>query len=144
MVANFMHNKEFVLESGMHKILWDFEIRTDHRISVRRLDLVVNFAIPDDHRIRLKEREKRHKHLDLKLLWNMKVTVIRTPHSQQRIDTGTRKLGKNELRLSKLQIGQNIKKSPGDVRRLEVTQSSVKDYTLMLVWETLKGFKGIW
>ena len=40
------------------------------------LDLVV----PVDHRVKLKESEKRHKYVDLarelKKLWNMKVTVI--------------------------------------------------------------------
>ena len=40
----------------------------------------MNFAIPADHRIKLKEREKKDKYLDLawevKNLWNMKVTII--------------------------------------------------------------------
>ena len=40
----------------------------------------VDFAIPADHRIKLKECEKRDKYLDLarelKKLWNMKVTII--------------------------------------------------------------------
>ena len=41
---------------------------------------IVNFAVPEDHRIKLKECEKRDKYLDharkLKKLWNMKVTII--------------------------------------------------------------------
>ena len=41
---------------------------------------VVDFAVPADHRIKLKESEKRDKYLDLarelKKLWNMKVTII--------------------------------------------------------------------
>ena len=40
----------------------------------------MNFAIPADHRIKLKECETRDKYLDLarelKKLWNMKVTII--------------------------------------------------------------------
>ena len=40
----------------------------------------VDFAVPADHRIKLKECEKRDKYLDLakelKKLWNMKVTII--------------------------------------------------------------------
>ena len=68
-----MHNPESALENEMHKILWDFEIQTDHLISVRRPDLVikkrtcriVEFAIPADHRVKLKESEKRDKYLDL-------------------------------------------------------------------------------
>ena len=41
---------------------------------------IVNFAVPADNRIKLKECEKRDKYLDLarelKKLWNMKVTII--------------------------------------------------------------------
>ena len=40
----------------------------------------MNFAFPADHRIKLKESEKKDKYLDLasemKKLWNMKVTII--------------------------------------------------------------------
>ncbi len=34
--------------------------------------------------------------------------------------------------------GQNTEKSPGDLRRLAVTQTPVKDYQLTLVWKALK------
>ena len=73
--------------------LWDFDIHTDHLISARRPDLIskkkekkkkickiVNFAVPDVHRINQKECEKKDKCLDftreLKKLWNMKVTYV--------------------------------------------------------------------
>ena len=36
-----MHQLESVLENEMHKILWDFEKRTDHLNPTRRLDLVI-------------------------------------------------------------------------------------------------------
>ena len=88
-----MHNPAPILENDTHKLLWDFDIHTDHVISVRRPDLIiintqkkrickiVDFAVPADHRIKLKECEKRDKCLDLarelKKLWNMKVTIIR-------------------------------------------------------------------
>ena len=40
----------------------------------------MNFAVPADHRIKLKEREKKDKYFDLarelKKLWNMQVTII--------------------------------------------------------------------
>ena len=40
----------------------------------------MDFAVPDDHRVNLKEREKKDKYLNLaralKKLWNMKLTVI--------------------------------------------------------------------
>ena len=87
----YMHKPESVLENETHKILWDFEIKTDHLIPARRPDLVlinkkertcqlVDFAVPADHRVKLKENEKIDKYLDLarelKKLWNMKVKVI--------------------------------------------------------------------
>ena len=86
-----MHNPAPVLENNTHKLLWDFDIHTDHQISARRPDLIiinkkkrackiVDFAVPADHRIKLKEYEKKDKYLDLtrelKKLWNMQVTII--------------------------------------------------------------------
>ena len=84
-------NSAPVLENDSHKLLWDFNIQTDHLIPARRLDLIiiikkkrickiVDFADPADHRINLKESEKKNKYLDLarelKKLWNMKVTIV--------------------------------------------------------------------
>ena len=46
----------------------------------KRTSKIVDFAVPADHRIKLKECEKRDKYLDLarelKKLWNMPVTFI--------------------------------------------------------------------
>ncbi len=85
-----MHNPAPVLENNTHKFLWDFDIQTDHLISARRPDLIiinkktktskiVDFAIPADHRIKLKQCEKKDKYLDLarelKKLWNIKATI---------------------------------------------------------------------
>ena len=46
----------------------------------KRTCKIVNFAVPADYRIKLKECEKRDKYLDLarefKKLWNMQVTII--------------------------------------------------------------------
>ena len=87
-----MHNPAPVLENYSHKLLWDFNIKTDHLIPARRPDLIiinkkkkrickiVDFAVSVDHRINLKESEKKDKYLDLtrelKKLWNMKVTIV--------------------------------------------------------------------
>ena len=86
-----MHNLAPVLENDSHKLLWDFNIQTDHLIPARRPDLIiinkkkrickiVDFAVLVDHRINLKESEKKDKYLDLarelKKLWNMKVTMV--------------------------------------------------------------------
>ena len=86
-----MHNPAPVLENDSHKLLWDFNIQTDHLIPARRPGLIiikkrkkickiVDFAVPADHKINLKESEKKDKDLDLarelKKLWNMKVTIV--------------------------------------------------------------------
>ena len=87
----YMHNPVPVLEKDTLKILWDFGIQTDRLISARsprpynnqqkkKICKIVDFAVLADHRIKLKECEKRDKYLDLarelKKLWNMKVTII--------------------------------------------------------------------
>ncbi len=87
----YMHNPAPVLENDTHKLLWDFNIQTDHLIPARRPDLIIinkkqkkkrTCKIVDsaDHRINLKECEKKDKYLDLarelKKLWNMKVTIV--------------------------------------------------------------------
>ena len=74
-----MHKPESVLENNTHKLLWDFDIQTDHQISARKPDLIiisnkkkkkkknckiVNFSVPADHRIKLKECEKKDKYID--------------------------------------------------------------------------------
>ena len=73
----YMHNLAPVQENDTHKLLWDFDIKTDLLISARRPDLIiidkkkkkickiVDFSVPADHRIKLKECEKRDKNLDL-------------------------------------------------------------------------------
>ena len=73
------------------KLRWDFEIQTNYFISARwpyliiinkklRTCRIVDFAVPDNHRVKLKESEKKDKYLDLagefKKLCNMKVTII--------------------------------------------------------------------
>ena len=83
-----MHNLAPVQENDTHKLQWDFNIQT---ISVRKSDLIiintkkrickiVDFAVPTNHRIKLKECEKKDKYVDLarelKKLWNMKVTIV--------------------------------------------------------------------
>ena len=93
----YMHNPEPLLENYTHKLRWDIDIETDHLISARRPDLIiinkkkkkrkkkrncncVDFVVPADYRIKLRECEKNDKYLDLarevKKIWNMKVTII--------------------------------------------------------------------
>ena len=66
-----MHNPAFVQENRTHKLLWDFGIKTDHRILAKRAEVIISnnkkkrtckildFAVPADHRVKLKESERR-------------------------------------------------------------------------------------
>ena len=92
----YMHNPASALENETHKLLGNFDIQTDHLISARRPDLIiinkkkkkkekrtckiVDFAVPADRRVKLKENEKKDKYLDLarelKKLWHMKAKFI--------------------------------------------------------------------
>ena len=71
-----MNNAESVLGNEMYKFLWDFEIQTDYQIFTRRPNLEIinkkkrtcrieHFAVSADHRVKLKESEKRDKYFDL-------------------------------------------------------------------------------
>ena len=64
-----MHQPKSVLENEMHKILWDFEIQTDHRIPARRSERViinkkkrnchlVNSVVPADLRVKKRKKAK--------------------------------------------------------------------------------------
>ena len=85
-----MHNPAVVPENDTHKLLWDYDLQTDHLISARRPDLIIIIKKREIAKLRtllswlttikLKESEKKDKYLDfareLKKLWNMKVTII--------------------------------------------------------------------
>ena len=117
----YTDNPEAILENETHKLLWDFEIQTDHPISARRPNLIiitkkkkkkkkericwiVDSAVPADPRIKRKECKKRDKYLNLGR--ELKKTVEHESndytncnwcswHSHQRISTKIRGLGNN-------------------------------------------------
>ena len=106
----------------------------------------MNFAIPADHRIKLKRSEKKDKYLNLarklKKLWNMKVTIIPIVkfswYSHRKIIKWIERLGNmgtsgDHPNYYIIENGQNTEKSPGDMRRLAVTQTPVKDHQLTLM-----------
>ena len=87
----YMHNP--APENAAHELLWEFDIHTDHLISDGKPDLIisnkkkkkrtckiVDFAVPANHRIKLKECEKKATYIylarELKKTWNMQVTNI--------------------------------------------------------------------
>ena len=103
----------------------------------KRISKIVDFAVSTDHRIKLKECEKKDKYLDLtrelKKLWIMWVTIV--PIVIGTFGTVTKGLLKglggwrtsgDRPNDSIIKNGQNTEKSPGDLRRLAVTQTLVK------------------
>ena len=132
----------------------DCEIQTDHKIPARPSDneqknqnlLFMDFAIPADHRLKIKESEKRDKYLDfareLKKLWNMNVTVILivigtlgmiskgliSALEELEIRGGIETIQTTVLRSARMK-----KKCSVDLRRLAVTRTPVKDHRVTQV-----------
>ena len=158
----YLHNPAPVLENDTHKLLWDFDIHTAHLISARRLDqtiinkkkrtcIIIDIAVPADHRIKLKECEKMNKYLDLAR--ELKNTVEQAGdndtncnwcfwYSDERITKGTGRIGSwrtsgDHPNYYVIENGQNTEKSTGSLRRLTVTQTPVKNHHLTLMWKTL-------
>ena len=55
----YMHNPAPILENDTHKLLWDFDKHTDHRISARRPDLII---------IKKKKKKKKKKRRTCKII----------------------------------------------------------------------------
>ena len=89
----YMHNPAPVLENDSHKLLWDFNIQTDHLIPARRPDLIIiskkkkkenlqnsRLCCPGRPQDKTERMWMKDKYLDLarelKKLWNMQVTII--------------------------------------------------------------------
>ena len=103
----------------------------------------MDLAVPDDQRV----SEKRDKYLDLARA--LKNTMDHESDSEtncnwlaqyryRKINKGTGGLGNKRTsgdhpNYSIIEIGQNTKKSPGDLRRLAVTQTPMKNHLLTLV-----------
>ena len=101
-------------------------------------------VVPADHRVKMKESKKRNKYLDL-----TRELKKKTIEHERDGDTSCIELQKGlvqgledlEIRrrvVSIVEIDQNTEKSPGDLRSLAVTQTSVSNHQLTLVWKTLK------
>ena len=107
----------------------------------------MNFAVPVGHIVKLKEREKKDKYLDLAR--ELKKTVEHERdgdknrnwyswHSLQRIyirtgGHGNKRTSGEHPNDSIVEIGQNTGKSPGDLRRLAVNQTPVINQRRTLV-----------
>ena len=118
----------------------------------KRICKIVNFTVPAHHRIKLKECEKKDKYLDLarelKKLRNMRVTIVLivigvfgtvTKGLLQGLEDLEVGGGVETIQTTAFFLnGQNTEKSPGDLRRLVVTQTPLKNHQLTLMWKTLK------
>ena len=108
----------------------------------------MKFTVSADQRVKIEESEKRNNFLDLarelRKLGNMRVTVIPIVIVALEMVLKGLKRGPEELEIgdhsnySIVGIGHNSKKSPGDLKKLAVTQTPVKDHQLMLMGETSK------
>ena len=72
----YMHNPAAVQENVTHKLLWDYDIQTDHVFSAswphlivinikKRACKIVDFSVSADHRIKRKESVKKDNYLEL-------------------------------------------------------------------------------
>ena len=67
--------------------------------------------------------------------WHNNKRIIKRPEW-----LGSWRTGRDYPNDSITENGQNTEKSPGDMRKLAVTQTPVKNHQLILMWETLKGW----
>ena len=116
-----------------------------------RIYRIVNFAVPKDHRVKIKESEKRNKYLDVAREKQKKKTTTMeyegdddticnrcARNNPQRIGKGSRRLinqiiSRDHPYYSIVKIGEISERSLGDLKRLSVTQTPVKSHQLMLV-----------
>ena len=120
----------------------------------KRICKIVDFAVQADHRIKLKECEKKDQYLELarelKKLWNIQVTII--PIVIGAFGTVTKWLlkGLEDLEFGGLvetiqttallrtpRIVWRVLETWWDLRRLDVTQTLVKNHQLKLIWKAL-------
>ena len=113
----------------------------------KRIFKIIDFADPADHRLKLKECEKKDKYLDFarelkKKLGNMRVTIVWiVTGAFGTVTKGLLRAWRSwKLSESIIVNGQNIGKSPGGLRRLAVTQTPVKKTSANA---DAKNFKGV-
>ena len=142
----YMLNPESVLGNETH---WDIDIQTDHLISARRPDLIIidkkdrtykiiDFAVPSDHRVQLKECVKRDISTSTllgnwKKCWTCKWRLYRLCawYGHQKIGSRTGRLGR---RMETVQTTALLR-SAGILRSvLEIWRDLL---SLKLMWKTI-------
>ena len=156
----YMYNPEYVLGNEKHKLLWDFEIRTDPLISARRTDLwkptrkrklaelqtFLSRLITEQNwkkvkwRINTSTLLENCKHCQKYKLYL--VLWVKSPKDYKRTGgLGNGWTSRDHPNYSIIKTGHNTEESPGDLRRPTVTQTSVRNHRLTPVWKTRKGVK---
>ena len=143
-----MHIPESVLKNETLNSPWILRYKRPEPIIINKK--TVDFSVPAGYN---KIERKKDKYLDFAKELKKKQTMehengVNTNSnwvswfSHQRIDKKTGGLGNNRsgdhLNYSIIKIGQNTEKSLGDLRRLAVSQTPLKDHQLMLMWQTLR------
>ena len=111
---------------------------------------IVNFAVLADHRVKLKESEKKDKYKDI--AGELKKTMSHESdddincnwhswYSHQKIGTETgglrnKRTSGDHPNYGIIEISQNTEKSPGDFRRLADPLTLMKYHQLALVWKS--------
>ena len=107
----------------------------------------MDFAIPADHWIKLKEREKKDIARELKKTIEDESNNYTNRdwcfwYRQQKIIKGTglgnKRTSRDHPNYNIIENSQNTEKSPRDLRGLAVTQTPEKNHQLKLKWKTLK------
>ena len=103
----------------------------------------MDFADPADHRVKIKESEKVDKYLDVAIKWKKTTTAEYEVDGafgtvlkdlEERLETRE----ESTLQKHSIVIGQNTEKSPDDLRRLNVSQTPLKNQRIELMWKTQK------
>ena len=125
----YMHNPKSVLQNEMDKVLWDFEIQTDHLISVRWPDLVIVKKICRRVDFVFEKPGEQESDADIYCDWY-------TRHGHQMINTGTEEI---RGRVETIQTTALLRSTR--IQRVLETQDPVGNNQLTLVWKTLKYAK---
>ena len=120
----------------------------------KRTSWIADFAVPADHRVKMKENETKDKNQELsRELKTMEYEGYSdtkcswcTWDNAPKIGNGTGRRRNERTRKDHpdyriIKIGENTEKSPGDLRRLAVTQAQGRNHQLTLVRKTLKWVK---
>ena len=109
----------------------------------------MDLAVPADYRVKIKESEKIDKYLDLsrelRKQWKLRVTLIPIVIGGRWTVSKSFERGLAELKIRGrigdnpnyciVSVSQNTEKSPGDQKRLAITQDPVKYHQLTVVRE---------